>query len=153
MKNETLEKTRFELVYFPRCNKQHFLTDNDREIREDLAEGDTLPERCIVEKVITLTDSEWSEFTTSLLHDRPDWFEGIGGSFSDSPRLQDISWPKIMNDPGLLNEFHRTSSVRVVEVRCPLYAWSIFVNTEGYDYARYVGRSSEYDHNSTQWAL
>lgn len=125
------------LVSFPACNKNHWLQQNDIQIM-----CDQHAEECEVVKVVTLTPAEYDDVAGSLLNDREELWEGIGGTKSYHPDLNGVGWLEVVNDPALMALYKATSAVQVVKVECtetdnrlPFY-----VNTEGHSYARYVGR-------------
>ena len=135
-------------VRFPKLNKNNSLADNDRWAIE---EGENV-EECIVRKVILLNLNEWAEITNNFLTGNEIW-ENIGGCFSDDPRLDGVEADQLWSDHKLMNIFRDTAVVNVVrvglepdadkaingdEIREPHF----FVNTEGYNYARYVGRAA-----------
>jgi uncharacterized protein YecE (DUF72 family) len=132
-------------VRFPALNKNDSLQRNDEEIQRR-----SCSERCIVEKVLNLTAREWTAFTKNLLADNDQW-EEIGGSTLLEEEARDFAalcaehgadpenWETWYRHPSLM-EFYRGHCVRkVVAVKAPRKPW-LFVNTEGYSYARYVGR-------------
>jgi hypothetical protein len=133
-------------VRFPKLNKNGDLTDNDREIglRNSV-------ETCKVVKVVSLSPKEWQEVTSNLLADRPELWRKIGGqSLSNKDEKNFLSlcrehgtnpedWETWIQNPLLLDWFNKNSYTEVVEVKCRGKE-SFYVNTEGRDYARYVGR-------------
>lgn len=133
-------------VRFPSVNKNDTLLDNDTAIaaRSSLS-------RCRVCRVIELTLKDWADVTQSLLEDRGSLWGQIGGqdlspldreafrvlclehgADADSPR----TW---IGQDRLLNWFRTHSFTEVVAVTCQGMP-PFLVNTEGHDYARYVGR-------------
>tara|TARA_Y100001973_G_scaffold9001_1_gene12254 strand:- start:2336 stop:2791 length:456 start_codon:yes stop_codon:yes gene_type:complete len=134
-------------VRFPRINKNDTLDGNDKWASQ---EGENV-EDCVVKKVVELSLPEWEEVTNSLLASRPNMWGNIGGQFSDDPRLEGVPLELLWSDNYYMNIFRDTCKTDVIrvtlkkeddeavngdEVRVPHF----FVNTEGYDYARYVGR-------------
>jgi len=147
-------KTKSELIghkfwaKFPSVNKQHTLIENDESISE--SSNDVL---CVIKKHIILTQKEWDKVTNSFLDDRVNMWEKIGGSESIDKRLEGYNWHEMLADERLKKIWHDTSYVNVVMVntskmRYPkpfngTISWDpVYVNTEGHNYARYVGRRS-----------
>ena len=133
------------LVDFPRMNKQNLLRDNDAEIRSECEDGTNMPERCKVVRSVSVDMLKWDEFSMDMLGYRPEWFYNTGGLTSDHADFTKadgslVGSGEIMDSPRLLATFHRTSYITVVEVRLYSGRDKVYVNCEGYDYARYVGR-------------
>jgi hypothetical protein len=89
------------------------------------------------------TNEEFDKFCFEFGHDRNDYpvsEEGNtkGGCYSDDPRLAGMTIYQIMNDKDLKEIFYE-SSFQLVNVVTAPNRKPIFVNTEGYNYARYVG--------------
>jgi hypothetical protein len=122
------------LVLFPTFNNNDHLADNDRRIFEY-----SLETRCKIVKTITLTDEQYQEVAESLLMDRAEMWQGIGGSTSDAPECRGIHWTRIVQDAELISIWRQTCYTPVVRV-CRENGEEFFVNTEGYAYARCVGR-------------
>ena len=133
------------LVDFPRMNKQNSLRDSDADIRSECEAGTNMPERCKVVRSVSVDILEWDEFSVDMLGYRYEWFNGSGGLRSDHADFTKADGSlrglgEIMESPKLLATFHRTSYIPVVEVRLYSGRDKVYVNCEGYDYARYVGR-------------
>jgi len=77
--------------------------------------------------------------SNSLLENRPEMWEQIGGSWSEAPELEGYTSIQIFNDKHLTDIFRKTCYTPVVEVKEKDGNRVFYVNTEGYDYARYVG--------------
>lgn len=125
-------------VSFPALNKNDWLQENDIEImRQPRAQ------KCEVVKVVELTPADYDEIAESLLTDRADLWEGIGGSKCYHPELDGVHWSIIASDPKSMELYRETSAVQVVKVVCtdPVNRLAFYVNTEGHRYARYVGRA------------
>jgi hypothetical protein len=109
-------------VMWPAINKNHLMRDNDYEIANSPRYG-----RAIIKRVIQLNRQEYATISTSLLNDRPELWSQIGGT-----------------DPS--DCYKSTSAVLVIPhegVGQYDEGWFMpfLVNTEGFDYARYVGRA------------
>jgi hypothetical protein len=132
-------KIGFPLLFvdFPGLNKNGTLEENDKRIAESRRR-----EPCRIKKTVILDQYDFDVIGKTLLDDRDLW-QKIGGSSSDAPALAGKAWHTIASDESLLAIWRDTSYVNVVEVKCrqgtrrPFY-----VNTEGFGYARYVGRAS-----------
>ncbi|KPK92391.1 hypothetical protein AMJ80_06620 [bacterium SM23_31] len=126
------EKAKYDVtVAFPALNKNDWLSDNDKEI-----ERKRNVEKCRIYKIVKLTKKEWNEITNSLLESRDSLWEQIGGCRIDDESLLDglkkwsDEWVQVIREH---------AHIKVVKVECKGYD-PIYVNTEGYSYARYVGR-------------
>lgn len=136
-------------VAFPALNKNDTLSRNDREIERRCHIG-----RSIIRLVITLScEAEWQSVTENLLDDMAMW-EKIGGSTligEDDNTFSTICAERgvdpddffsIAADGYTLDWFRNRAVTQVVAVLCEGKE-PFFVNTEGYTYARYVGRMVE----------
>ncbi len=128
------------LVNFPEINKNNTLFENDQEI----AKGHSTTV-CEVGKVLELDRAEYNQISTSLLDDNPIW-EKIGGAYNADPAFAHVkdraSLLVILKDPEKKQRWLANLIVRVVAV-LPKPGASFrpfYVNTEGHEYARYVGR-------------
>lgn len=93
-------------------------------------------ERCKVTELAMLTDEEYDDFAANLMRDTA-WLAGKGGDFSDDPRLSDVvDFYKMTEEER--NIFRSTCYRVVIAVKSP-NRHSIFVDPQGYDYARYIG--------------
>ena len=70
----------------------------------------------------------------SLMDDNDSLWEKIGGSESE----MDVTWEQLSHDEKLMAQFRATCWTNVVIVTDGKRTF--VVNTEGYEYARYVGR-------------
>lgn len=126
----------FVNVRFPRLNKNDTLDRNDEAISNSFN-----TERCKVVKVVTASPELFRVIGDSLLADRPELWEGIGGSDSDHPDLSNLTAEHIFRSETLMRLFRKTAWTNVVVVQTSDGSETPFVvNTEGYSYARYVGR-------------
>lgn len=135
-------------VRFPSLNKNDTLKHNDEEIRLR-----SNVSRCRVRRVVELTPQDWAELSNDLLGDRGSLWGKIGGQ--DLSPLDMEAFRALCSEHGadadklrtwighdLLTSWFRTHSFTdVVAVTCKGYE-PFFVNTEGHDYARYVGRAA-----------
>lgn len=65
----------------------------------------------------------------------------MGGAEADDPTFVGKSYAELVSDPSLLEKFRRESYTNIVIVTDGKRTFA--VNTEEYDYARYVGRVAE----------
>lgn len=100
-------------------------------------------ERCEIKKTIELSEMDFDEVSNSLLNNRPELWEQIGGAYSDAPEFEGLTSEQVFGNARLIEIFRNTCIVQVVEVRCAETQKAFYVNTEGYDYARYVGVITE----------
>ena len=106
-------------ILFPAINKNHLISDNDFQIFNNRN-----MQRCVIKKVIRLERHEFETIANSFLDDRPQLWEQIGG------RGESMSTEVIAVNPHAgVNQYQKG------------WFMPFFVNTEGYDYARYVGRA------------
>lgn len=130
---EPLPGPYFVTVDFPVVNKQCSLEDNDRSCQD----WGVRRERVKVTEVMDLDQSEFDEFASSFLSDRPEHFgEERGGSRSDEDFEADSY--RTMS-PAERERYRRTCYTVGVLVTAPARP-QLVVNCEGYPYARYVGR-------------
>lgn len=126
---------RWVTVIFPSLNKNNTLVEN----YEAMALYGTNSERCKILKTVDLDAKMFKEVSNSLLENRAELWQQIGGSASDAPELENVTYVQLQNDKNLMQIFRKTGYVMVVEVKNRETGKTFFVNTEGYDYARYVG--------------
>lgn len=132
---QVVEVVQDHFVYsdFAILNKNNSLDEYKREVEE----GRSRCQLCKVTHVATLTASQWLSFTNNLLSDM-DWLADKGGSDSSA------DLPEVANfweyTPEQRVEWQKHSHLLVVEVRCEGQP-NIYVDPQGYDYARYVGLS------------
>lgn len=134
-------------VRFPSLNKNDTLSRNDKEIADR-----SNVSRCRIRHVIELDLGDWSEVAGSLLDDCALWGKIGGQELSDLDReafrvlcrehdANADDWKTWIGQPVLLDWFRTHSFTEVVAVTCQGQE-PFFVNTEGYSYARYVGRAA-----------
>lgn len=116
---------------FADLNKQNTLADYQREVNS----GDYHVANCSVTEVLVLTNEDWDEFTTNLLSDNP-LIAGKGGTGSTAD-LPDVEGFFDYTEEQRA-EFIAHAYNLVVSVQAPDRP-EIFVDPQGYDYARYVG--------------
>ena len=131
---EAKEKT-FVTVTFPDVNKNNTLEENF----EAMVMYGTNDVKCLIEKTVELSQDEFNEVANSLLENRPEMWEQIGGAWSDAPELENVEYIQMCNSKELTAIFRATCYTPVVEVKEKGGCRVFYVNTEGYDYARYVG--------------
>lgn len=135
-------------VRFPSLNKNDDLATNDQEI-----EARSNVSRCRIARVIEVSLDDWLDIAGSLLADRSSLWGKIGGqelsnldreAFHVLCREHGADAYKVttwIGQPELLDWFRTHCFTEVVALTCQGQA-PIFVNTEGYEYARYVGRAA-----------
>lgn len=127
--------SKFVTVTFPGANKNDTLADNFRA----MVMYGMHAEKCEIKKTVELNEEEFDEVANSLLENRPDLWEKIGGACSDAPELEGLTYEQVFYNERNVQIFRETCWTLVVEVKCPETGEAFYVNTEGYDYARYVG--------------
>lgn len=134
-------------VDFPSLNKNDKLADNDKAI-----ENGRNRSRCLIERVIDVTLADYCAIGSNLLADTNLWNNIGGQDLSDLDReafghlcrqhgADSNSWQTWASDDELTSWFRNhcfTCVVAVTSEGLPPF----FVNTEGYSYARYVGRAA-----------
>ena len=91
-----------------------------------------------VQRVVELDRMEWLKFTQSLLDDR-DFLEGMGGTNSDYVSRHD-NLDDLLQDKPEFERWKAQAYDKVVEVShdSGFETFTIFIDPQGYDYARYV---------------
>ena len=120
---------------FPVCNKNDTLEQNDIMIINEFSK-----QKCKVVLHLILTDDQFNVVSGSLLNDRPGLWQQIGGTDCDDKFLADY-------EEGSQDyyEMYRVHGVTNVVGVSNFSGNDVFyVNTEGYDYARYVGRDASF---------
>lgn len=128
------EKT-FVTVTFPDVNKNNTLLENF----EAMAMYGTNEAKCLIQKTVELDEQTFELVSNSLLENRPEMWEQIGGAWSDAPEFEALTDMQVFSNKELTEIFRATCYTPVVEVVCNESGRKFYVNTEGYDYARYVG--------------
>lgn len=136
-------------VRFPRVNKNDTLAQND-----EYAKARPSVSRAIIKKTLYLGSRDFAHIGDSLLDDRGWMFECIGGAgllpddevvFNAMARQKGRDpedFRSVCGDQDLMNWFRQHCVVEVVAVVNRETSDAFFVNTEGYEYARYVGRAA-----------
>ena len=142
----TLKVGAFVDVRFPSLNKNNDLATNDREIEER-----SNVSRCRIRRVVELSLDDWQDVACSLLADRGNLWGKIGGqklSNLDREAFRVLcrehgadadQWTTWIGRDELFGWFRAHCYTEVVAVTCQGQE-PFLVNTEGYEYARYVGR-------------
>lgn len=146
------EGTNFINVKFPTLNKKATLVENDKEITKSAN-----IKRCKIIKSIQLTRLGYKKISDSLLSDREYLWQNIGGSDCDDKNaeqdlehliktlsaLNEMLPSKFRSNPyehprvrEILKENFYTNVIEVVAEDEETF----YVNTEGFPYARYVGK-------------
>ena len=99
------------LVDFPKLNKNSSADENDKQIKLGYN-----AEPCEIAKTVELSSKDFWNVSHTLLDYRSDLWERIGGT--------------------------KDGFIQVVEVKFKRFQWGrpLYINTEGHEYARYVGR-------------
>ena len=107
----------------------------------------TNTEKCLVKKSVILGEADYKKVSNSLLDDRPELWQEIGGSTSDDPIFENVEsyqqFCVMMQNPATRKIYQDTCYTYIVEVINEETGERFFVNTEGYNYARYA--SLEYE--------
>ncbi len=97
-----------------------------------------------VVKVINITDAQWLEFVDNLMdshsfieYDKSEEGNQKGGSECNDPIFDGKTWSDVASDPVLL-DYYRENCVSLVHAIVSPNQRTFYVNTEGYNYARYV---------------
>lgn len=134
---------------FPRVNKNETLAQNDGE-----ANARPSVSRAIIKKTLYIGSRDFRHIGNTLLDGRAWLFECIGGAgllpddevtFNAMARQKGRDpedFRSVCGDQELMNWFRQHCVVEVVAVVNRENGEAFFVNTEGYDYARYVGRAA-----------
>lgn len=125
-------------VAFPAINKTCDLEETDKEI----AAGHNVT-KCKVMRKVEVGDAVYNRLGMEFMDNGNEAIWGyIGGSASDDPRLDHVEHPNEIFDSKELSEiFMDTCYTMVTEVINKDSGDRFYVNTEGYGYARYVGRA------------
>lgn len=134
-------------VRFPSLNKNDTLTRNDREIEDRCNVS-----RCRIRRVVELSLDDWATIAGTLMDDRGSLWGKIGGQELSNLNMEAFrvlcrehgadadKWLTWIGQPELMDWFRAHCFTEVVAVICQGQE-PFFVNTEGYEYARYVGRA------------
>ena len=116
---------------FAKLNKNNTVA----EYRQEIAKGEYRIDDCKVTHTAILSDADYELFANTLLTDY-DWLSGLGGSAVDmepEPTGDFYEW-----SPAQQEEFRSNSYRLVVAVISPKRT-TLYVDPQGYQYARYVG--------------
>mgnify|MGYP003433990038 FL=1 len=127
--------TQFEIITFPSLNKNNSLAENF----EAMVLYGTNDVKCLIKKTIELESYQFDGIANSLLENRPELWEQIGGAYSDAPEFEGLTDMEVFSSPMLVEIFRKTCYTPVVEVKEKDSNRAFYVNTDGYGYARYVG--------------
>lgn len=119
-------------VTFPALDKNDTLEYNDQQILDE-----PRPQNCEVRKLITLSDDDFKRLGESLMNSRPELLSYECTSYIDDKYLVDL----IEHTPQYYETWRVYGITTVIEVRCSTDCF--YIDTSGYDYARYVGRDDE----------
>lgn len=121
-------------VKFAKLNKN----DTVAEYQQEIAKGEYRVEDCKVTHTAILSNEDYDIFANTLLTDYA-WLAGMGGSVADmevEPTGSFYEWTEAQRE-----EFRRNSYRLVVAVIAPKRR-TLYVDPQGYQYARYVGLMS-----------
>jgi hypothetical protein len=114
----------------------------------------------VVRRIVVMLDKEFEHVSNNLLESHDCWIEktetvkyasgsfdrkvGIGGTSLSASTLKELGWEEledidILNDDRKLKTFHKYSRAECVLITTRAAAKYFFVDTQQYDYARYVG--------------
>jgi hypothetical protein len=127
--------TQFQTITFPSVNKNNSLAENF----ESMVVYGTNDVKCLIKKTIEMESYQFDGVANSLLENRPELWEQIGGAYSDAPEFEGLTDMEVFNNKELVEIFRKTCYTPVVEVKEKNGHRAFYVNTEGYGYARYVG--------------
>ena len=125
----------FKTITFPSVNKNNSLSENF----ESMVVYGTNDVKCLIKKTIEMESYQFDGVSNSLLENRPELWEQIGGAYSDAPEFEGLTDMEVFNNKELVEIFRKTCYTPVVEVKEKNSHRAFYVNTEGYGYARYVG--------------
>ncbi len=104
--------------------------------------------RAKIAKVTEITIEEFDAACANLYGNfKGEWLldgnvtENTGGHYSEDSRLEGKSYDEVFTNPALTAIFHATSYVYVHAIVAP-GRQTLFVNTEGYNYPRYVAKAA-----------
>jgi hypothetical protein len=118
-------------VRFPALNKNETLQENDSYIEENSSVS-----RCRVQKIVCVPPMVYDALGETLLDDNSIW-EKIGG-IRAGKGFSKVTIEQLWKDAALMTAYKKVALTNVVKVTDGKREF--FVNTEGYSYARYVGR-------------
>jgi len=140
---ELIGTDNFLIANFPRLNKNNTLEEYKIELQSDIKENKIYPEKTLIKQVIMLDDANYQVLAKSLMHSLELW-KGIGGN--------DIPIEVLIANNIAQDDFYRWNLTKEQEkiVREYIYTYGTLVfntdtketfiaNTEGHQYARYVG--------------
>lgn len=119
-------------VKFAKLNKNNTVA----EYQQEIAKGEYRVDDCKVTHTAILSNEDYDVFANTLLTDY-EWLEGMGGTEADIELEGDFwEWTEAQRD-----EFRKNSYRLVVAVIAPKRR-TLYVDPQGYQYARYVGLMS-----------
>lgn len=131
-------------VQWPSLNKNSSLDEYKAELEKDISQGKDITQKALVEQVIIANDKDFNVLSNNLLTDLPQIWKGIGGidiplSVLVQYDISEKEWNTFSipeNKRKLIFPFlyRKTTLVFNSETK-----ESFIVDTQGYDYARYVG--------------
>jgi hypothetical protein len=125
---------KFITIVMPYSNKLSTLSDVDTEIECSL----TRTTSALVVKTCEVDEARFIYLSNNLLECTPEWFGVGGGSFIEPKYLQGLN-PDSYEYQSMWDKY---SYHKVVEIMNKTTGEQFLVDTQGYGYARYVGRLS-----------
>jgi len=132
-------------IKFAHLNKNNTLDEYKVEVED---KGDWDYQDCLVKQIIVVNQTEWKELTNNFLSDNYIWSE-IGGhdlKKEDYPKFKQLGDKEVKDYPAWNEEqikyFREHCVCEVTELINSTSNEVIWINTEGYKYARYVGIKS-----------
>lgn len=137
---ENVPKVGDDLILLcPGLNKNCTIGEYLRAAKDDLEEGKDIKVKARVFGVVELTDAEYDDFVVNLMTNRDCWVPGEngtrGGVFSEDPRIAD---KEVWNLNKEEKEIWFATCRTVVHVVTAPNRRTFYVDTSGYEYARYV---------------
>ena len=123
-------------VKFAKINKCNTLSEYKQQVKN----GEYYLEDIFIEKIVIVDDMDWSIITKNLLNDCGLW-EKIGGSTYIGEDEEIINSDKWFHEltPEQQEDYRNNNATLTVIIINKDSGDSFYVNTEGYEYARYVG--------------
>jgi hypothetical protein len=128
-----------EGIKFPDLNKNNTI----EEYQDELVKGHSTT-GVIIKQIIYVDNEEWFNLTHNFLNNYPDVWEKIGGhSLSEQDKFKISDYDKKQSFFDLTEEeqniFRQHSRAEVTQLINQQTGQTCYINTEGYNYARYVG--------------
>ena len=129
---------------FPKSNKDNSIECYYRQ----LFDGNYNEEKIKVQAFVVVSFEQYDFLKENFLKPS-DWHENIGGSFTDDPYFDNYTQEEfekaVSTNPEALKIFRETCYSNCVAVVEENTGWTLYINTEGYSYARYVGFGERFE--------